>query len=94
MQNYTIWEMDKLGTEGVRRCICFRMFNRVDDQTMRAIQQSTFMYGFLKGEQQDYGMACWYAVLTDEIKDWVEQLLANGKYLYYAESSGSPRKLP
>jgi len=75
-RNYNIWEVEKLGTEGVKRYICFRMYARPDDQTNRAVQMSSFMYGFFKGDAQAYGMACWYAVLTDETRELAEDLLA------------------
>jgi len=79
-RNYTIWEASKLGTEGTKRYLCFRTFNNADRDTVTAIQNSMFMYGFFKGDEQDYGMACWYAVLTDESREFAELTLAGATY--------------
>jgi hypothetical protein len=83
---YIIWEADKLGTEGVKRYICFRMFALADDQTMLTLRQSAFMYGFFKTDgpdltvTSDQGVACWYAVLTEETREQAELWMAGAKF--------------
>ncbi len=79
-RNYTIWEASKLGTEGVKRYICFRMFNTPDQDTEQELRNSVFMYGFFKADDDANGTACWYALLTDESREFCELLLAGARY--------------
>lgn len=79
-RNYLIWEIEQTGTEFTRSWICLDMFAWPDDETMTTLRQSHFMYGFVRNgsgiESSDAGKAIWYAVATEESREWVVLLMA------------------
>ena len=65
---FTVWEQDFLRVYEVVRYVCLTFDSAPPDNVLMQLEQSPFMYGYLKGG------ACWHALASPETRKLAIQI--------------------